>query len=66
MTNVRFSWDATWAYIGNMAVYPRDDGSHSIGRLAGARTYIDIETGFANQQAAIDHAVWLSEERAAF
>lgn len=62
MAHIGFSRDGTWAYISfNMAVYPRDDGTHSVGRLDGARTYVDVETGFPTQQVAIDRAVWLSE-----
>ncbi|WP_343518077.1 hypothetical protein [Sphingomonas sp.] len=45
-------------------VYPREGGTFSIGRPAGAACWRDLDrqTGFANMQAAIDQAVWLAEE----
>lgn len=59
---IRYSHDGEWAFVGRLAVYPREDGTYSIGRIAGARDYCDVETGFANQQAAIDQALWLVGE----
>jgi hypothetical protein len=58
--NVTFSHDGTWAFISpNLAVYPREDGTFSIGKRSGARDYCDVDTGFVNMDAAIDHAEWL-------
>jgi hypothetical protein len=57
-----------WAYVGprhsrsHLAIYPRQDGTWSIGKPDTGRTYRDVETGFANPQAALAHAVWLFEE----
>lgn len=62
MANVRYSRCGEWAYVGGLAVYPRPDGTFSIGRVSGARDYRDVETGFANQQAAVDHAVWMTSD----
>lgn len=57
MTRISYSRDGEWAFVAGLAVYPRQDGTFSIGRVSGARDYRDVETGFANQQAAIDHAI---------
>jgi hypothetical protein len=59
--NIRFAFDGEWALSrgGGIAVYPRDDGTYSIGRISGACDWRDVETGFANMQAAIDHAEWM-------
>lgn len=57
--------DGEWARIGGLYVYPRDGAFH-IGRPSGTRDYRDVEPGFANMQAAIDHARWMDvEQRAA-
>lgn len=62
-----FNSDATWAFVrragsaSSLAVYPREDGSFSIGRPS-AREWRDVETGFENMQAAIDQAEWLVTE----
>lgn len=59
--------DGEWARCGRYRVYPRDDGSYSIGALSGVREYRDVETGFQNMTAAIMHANWMAaEDRAAF
>jgi len=61
MSELSFSHDGEWAFVGRLAVYPRPDGTFSIGRISGARDYRDIETGFANMEAAIDQAVWRAD-----
>jgi hypothetical protein len=63
MTKVRYKDD--WAFISpNFAIYPREDGTFSVGKSSGARDYCDVETGFANQQAAVDHALWMTAPNA--
>jgi hypothetical protein len=64
---VRFIHDGEWAQIcrgsaESLMVYPREDGTFSIGRPSG-ECWRDLnqQTGFANMQAAIDQAVWLAE-----
>ena len=54
--------DGEWARVGGFYIYPRDSGEYSIGRPSGAREYCDVEAGFANMQAAIDHARWMDDE----
>lgn len=55
--------DGEWARVGGFYIYPRDDGQFFIGRPTGAGEYCDIDLpGFANMQAAIDHARWMVEE----
>lgn len=61
----RFNDDATWAFVrkegsaASLAIYPREDGTFSIGRPSAPGEWRDVETGFANMQAAIDQAEWL-------
>ncbi len=67
---VRYIHDGEWAQVcrpgggESLMVYPREGGTFSIGRPAGAACWRDLDrqTGFANMQAAIDQAVWLAEE----
>ena len=67
MTSIPVNFADDWAYVGprhsagHFAIYPRQDGTWSIGKPDTGRTYRDVETGFANQQAAIDHALWMVE-----
>lgn len=51
--------DGEWARVRDLYIYPRD-GKFHIGKLSGARDYRDVETGFDNMQAAIDHARWMA------
>lgn len=64
---VTFVHDGEWARVGrfprSLMVYPRDDGSFSIGRNSAPGEWRDVETGFANMQAAIDHAAWMVADR---
>ena len=66
---VTFSDNGEWVFVGRfphrLAIYPRDDGSYSIGKSVDVSSAIDVETGFANIQAAIDHASWMVADEAA-
>jgi hypothetical protein len=62
-TDVSIRYREDWVFVGlNLAVYPREDGTFSIGRRGGFDCR-DVETGFANEQAAVDHAVWMAGQR---
>lgn len=60
---VEYIHDGEWAKVGRLMVYPREDGTFSIGRPDGDN-WRDLKqrTGYANMQAAIDHAVFLNGE----
>lgn len=66
---ISFIHDGEWAQVGrpsggeSLMVYPREDGTFSIGRPSGPACWRDLaqQTGFENMQAAIDQAEWLAE-----
>ena len=54
--------DGEWARVGSFFIYP-SDGFYHIGRPSGVRDYRDVDGGFENMQAAIDHAIWMKAEQ---
>jgi hypothetical protein len=65
--SVEYIFDGEWARVGGrLYVYPRDDGTFSIGRRESGSVnddnlcVYDVETGFENMQAAVDQAEWLA------
>lgn len=57
------SYDASWTYVHykgiTRAVYPREDGTFSIGKPDSYPTYVDVEceTGFPDADIAVARAI---------
>lgn len=67
---IKYVHDGEWAQVcrsgggESLMIYPREDGTFSIGRPAGAACWRDLvgQTGFASMQAAVDQAILLAED----
>ena len=60
---MNITFEQGWVFVDHLAVYPRDDGTFSVGQPTGKpREYYDVSVGYENQDAAIDQAIWFATE----